>query len=77
VDAAVVTRLCVSVSLAAIALPAPACVAAGVRLATAAGLTSSTRLTPGVAPAVVAALDGAKARRPRRRRRRSSRACSS
>ena len=59
VDAAVVTRLCVAVSLAAIALPAPACVAAGVRLATAAGLTSSTRLTPGVAPAVVAALDGA------------------
>ena len=43
VDAAVVTRLCVSVSLASIALPAPPCVAAGVRLATAAGLTSSTR----------------------------------
>jgi hypothetical protein len=64
VDAAVVTRLCVSVSLAAIALPAPACVAAGVRLATAAGLTSSTRLTPGVAPAVVAALDGAKGASP-------------
>ena len=59
VDAAVVTRLCVSVSLAAIALPAPPCVAAGVRLATAAGLTSSTRLTAGVAPAVVAALEGA------------------
>ena len=59
VDAAVVTRLCVSVSLASIALPAPPCVAAGVRLATAAGLTSSTRLTAGVAPAVAAALDGA------------------
>jgi hypothetical protein len=59
VDAAVVTRLCVSVSLASIALPAPPCVAAGVRLATAAGLTSSTRLTAGVAPAVAAALGGA------------------
>ena len=77
VDAAVVTRLCVSVSLASIALPAPPCVAAGVRLATAAGLTSSTRLTAGVAPAVAAALDGAAGASPPEAAAAPSRACSS
>jgi len=56
VNAAVVTRLCVAVSLAAIALPSPLCVTAGTRLAIASGLSSSTRLKTGVAPAVVAAL---------------------
>lgn len=64
VDASVVTRLCVAVSLSAIALPNPSCVAAGVRLAVAAGLTSSTRLKTGVAPAVVAALKKASGANP-------------
>ena len=60
VEAAATTRLATSAALASVALPAPRCVAAGVRLAVAAGLTSSTRLKTGVAPAIVAALRSAK-----------------
>ena len=62
--AAATTRLCVAVALASISLPSPQCVAAGVRLAVAAGLTSSTRLKTGVAPAIVAALRGSKGAAP-------------